>query len=370
MQIKCTSCGATNQNIQGQNCNYCGNTLTDDIVILNRIQALNLNGNLYKLAEVAFEGGNFDEALKYYNKCLEIDTDFFEAWYKKGLSILNLNSTAQDNFKSEQVISNLNQATNNSPNAENFKKRIKKDVIPFICNYYKVIFQDLKKSPIYLIEAIKNTNNITEYIIDNIELDDKEKEIIRLAIEETKAKMATHILIKLKSITEIDEFDIIVSKIKALLKKTTNNRIIETQDSESILEKKVDNSFFRKANNWAITNPKIFWPIALITLFFWGKIIVYLLEPNPTWCDCDKAAGDAIEYSAFRGKNGSTAKYDEKTIRACAKKVLKLNKTLNIEPDELSIEYISQFSYEICKNGYYEGKGSDNRGEKYYPKAD
>ena len=75
-------------------------------------------------------------------------------------------------------------------------------------------------------------------------------------------------------------------------------------------------------------------------------------------------------YSVFRGRNGSTAKYDEKTIKACAKKVLKLNKTLNIEPDELSIEYISQFSYEICKNGYYEGKGSDNRGKKYYPEAD
>ena len=125
-----------------------------------------------------------------------------------------------------------------------------------------------------------------------------------------------------------------------------------------------------KVDNWARKYPKTFWPIALIFLFFFIKFINYIFVPNPTWCDCDEAIGNAIEYSVMRGEAGSTAEYDKKTVRACAEKVLELNKDLNVEPEELSIDYMAQFSYEICKYGYYEGKNSDNRGKKYYPKAD
>lgn len=131
-----------------------------------------------------------------------------------------------------------------------------------------------------------------------------------------------------------------------------------------------NNTIFKAANNWAIKNPLIFWPVALIGLFFGTKLMLAALEPNPSWCDCDKAVGEAIQYSVFQGQAGSTAEYDESTVKACAKKVLKVNTDLNMEPEELSIDYISQFSYEICKNGYYEGKGSDNRGKKYYPNKD
>ena len=68
MQIKCTSCGASSNSNIGQSCNYCGNNMADDTVISNRIQALNSNGNIFKLAEVAFEGENYLEAINYYNK--------------------------------------------------------------------------------------------------------------------------------------------------------------------------------------------------------------------------------------------------------------------------------------------------------------
>lgn len=131
-----------------------------------------------------------------------------------------------------------------------------------------------------------------------------------------------------------------------------------------------NNTMFKAANNWAIKNPKIFWPVALIGLFFGIKLMLVALEPNPSWCDCDKAVGEAIQYSVFQGQAGSTAKYDESTVKACARKVLKVNTDLNIEPEELSLDYILQFSSEICTNGYYEGKGSDNRGKKYYPNKD
>ena len=175
-------------------------------------------------------------------------------------------------------------------------------------------------------------------------------------------------MVKNQSMFEVEKFDFVVSELDKFIHKLNNdNKITETENEINIKNNK---TFFTNINDWAVKNPKIFWPIGLTLIFLMVKLIININAPNPTWCDCDKAAGDAIDYSVFRGRNGSTAKYDEKTIKACAKKVLKLNKTLNIEPDELSIEYISQFSYEICKNGYYEGKGSDNRGKKYYPEAD
>ncbi len=368
MQIKCTSCGATNQNIQGQNCNYCGNTLTDDKVIINRIQAINLNGNLFKLAEVAFEGSNYDEAINYYNKCLEIDADFFEAWYKKALSILKVSTLK--NFKSEQVITSLNQAINNSPNSGNFKKRINKDVIPFIIDFHRLLLENTENPSNVLLEALNNINDIAEYIIDYSELNIEEINTIKLTIEKAKKKLFLNILVKSNSKNELENFDIAVIKIDKLLKKLNKPGNNETQESKTFVEKKNNINELSKVDNWARKYPKTFWPIALIFLFFFIKFINYIFVPNPTWCDCDEAIGNAIEYSVMRGEAGSTAEYDKKTVRACAEKVLELNKDLNVEPEELSIDYMAQFSYEICKYGYYEGKNSDNRGKKYYPKAD
>ena len=65
---------------------FCGTALQEDNSIFQgAIDKLNADGNKFKLAEVAFEGGDYDEAITYYNKCLEIDSDFFECWYKKGV---------------------------------------------------------------------------------------------------------------------------------------------------------------------------------------------------------------------------------------------------------------------------------------------
>jgi hypothetical protein len=133
---------------------------------------------------------------------------------------------------------------------------------------------------------------------------------------------------------------------------------------------KNDKKKLNKINNWAVKNPKTFWLIGIVIIFIMVKVIINITKPNPTWCDCDKAAGEAIEYSLFQGREGSSAKYDERTVEACAEKVLELNSNLDIDPEDLSIEYILQFSGEICTYGYYEGKGSDNRGKRYYPKKD
>jgi tetratricopeptide (TPR) repeat protein len=143
MKVNCSACGATNESSISE-CQFCGNSLSiQNIDIENKIKALNDQGNKFKLAEVAFEGENYDEAINYYNACLEIDPNFFEAWYKKGLSMIKTSTIG--NFKSKQSISAFKQALNFSPNAENFKKRIKKELFPLVCDYYTIAINHFKE---------------------------------------------------------------------------------------------------------------------------------------------------------------------------------------------------------------------------------
>ncbi len=222
MQIKCTSCGASQNTNEGEECSFCGSTIIANEEIKNRIDKLNANGNLFKLAEVAFEGSDFDEAINYYNKCLEVESEFFEAWYKKGLSILKTSTIG--NFKSQQSISAFKQAINNSPNADGFKKRLKKDVIPFISDYYIVSFDHFKQfktlanSGIEFAEKLTRANDTVEFIIDQIGLDIDEIKKIHSVLSDISTKMAGVILGTMFDKGGLDkinkDFDHAIKKIK------------------------------------------------------------------------------------------------------------------------------------------------------------
>lgn len=198
MQVKCSSCGASQNINEGQNCSFCSNVISDNQEIRKSIDKLNANGNLFKLAEVAFDGSDFDEAISYYNRCLELESEFFEAWYKKGLSILKTSTIG--NFKSQQSISAFKQAINNSPNADNFKKRLKKDVIPFICDYYIVSFnhfkqfETLQNSVSEYAEKINRANDTVEFIMDQIGLDIDEIKKMHGVLVDIVGKLSTIML--------------------------------------------------------------------------------------------------------------------------------------------------------------------------------
>jgi tetratricopeptide (TPR) repeat protein len=137
MNKYCSSCGANND-LSNKDCQFCGNSL--DIQtgeFESKIQSLNEQGNKFKLAEVAFEGENYDEAISYYNACLEFDPDFFEAWYKKGLS--QLFSSTIGKLNSNQCVATLKRALNSAPNKESMSMRISKEIIPFLINYTNII---------------------------------------------------------------------------------------------------------------------------------------------------------------------------------------------------------------------------------------
>lgn len=362
MQIKCTSCGASNNNNIGQSCNFCGNKLIDDTIITERIKALNSNGNLFKLAEVAFEGENYLEAINYYNKCLEIDSDFFEAWYKKGVSIIFSNTTENNN--SNQAIVSLKQAINFAPDFENFIKRLKKEIIPYLNNFY---FNNLNSTNKFNYDKLNNLNNITNYIIDDCLLNEEEKKSLINTFEKFKSSFAEYFLVKNQSMFEVEKFDFVVSETDRFINKLSGK--INNIDSENKINMKNNKTLLTRNKNRTVKNPKILWLIGIAMIFLLVKLNTIINTPNPTWCDCDKAAGEAIEYSLFQGREGSSAKYDKNIVTACAEKAIQLT-DLKIEPKEMDINYLAQIAYEICKNGYYEGKYADDRGKKYYPKED
>jgi len=91
----CTSCGAAVNLTAGQTetkCQYC-----ESIVMPQQAEAQftqfsevkkNKFGGALLLAEMAREAGNYKEALIYYNKVIEQQLDFPEAWLNKGLCLV------------------------------------------------------------------------------------------------------------------------------------------------------------------------------------------------------------------------------------------------------------------------------------------
>jgi tetratricopeptide (TPR) repeat protein len=239
MQNNCQSCGASQNNNKGQECSFCGSVFRTNEEIENRISKLNANGNFFKLAEVAFEGQDFEEAIKYYNKCLEIDSDFFEVWYKKGISILKTSTLG--NFKSNQTISSLKQAINGSPDHEQFKKRIRKDVLPIISNYYKIAyghyikFKKIENSDYDLIEKLNRANDLLEFLIDEIKLEVNEIKQILPILNDLRNKMAISNLSSLLS-PNIEDLNAIHTKLTHLAAKLT--AYWEVKDPESASKNK------------------------------------------------------------------------------------------------------------------------------------
>lgn len=83
-QIKCTSCGATQEIENNQSCEYCGNLIEvekaekfyDDVISGEF-------GNYLIMADTALEAEDYVEAINYYNKILEKDIKYADAWLGK-----------------------------------------------------------------------------------------------------------------------------------------------------------------------------------------------------------------------------------------------------------------------------------------------
>ena len=84
--IKCKSCGAVQEvSNDASSCNFCGSAieLQQSKDFYKEIVKSEF-GNFLMMAETAEEATNYEEASKYYNKILEKDTTYSDAWLGKG----------------------------------------------------------------------------------------------------------------------------------------------------------------------------------------------------------------------------------------------------------------------------------------------
>jgi tetratricopeptide (TPR) repeat protein len=151
MQIKCTSCGATQQLDTKNQCGYCGNIIERELAENNYKSATSGEiGNLMMMAETAIEATNWEEALLYFNKTLEKDITNSDAWLGKGIAIIYTSKIGD--IKTKEAIAYWKNAIKHAENTDAMGKRVAKEINTVVNGFYPTIenhyiqFNDLENS--------------------------------------------------------------------------------------------------------------------------------------------------------------------------------------------------------------------------------
>jgi hypothetical protein len=138
MQIKCTSCGATQELAANQQCGYCGSAIEQEKAQENYKTATTGEiGNLMMMAETAIDATNWEEALQYYNKTLEKDITNSDAWLGKGIAIVYTSKIGD--IKTTEAIAYWKNAIKHSENTEAMGKRVAKEINQVVNSFYPAI---------------------------------------------------------------------------------------------------------------------------------------------------------------------------------------------------------------------------------------
>lgn len=151
MQVKCTSCGASQNISQAQNCDFCGNLIEIESAKNNYQSFLNgESGNLMSMAETAIEATNWEEALTFFNQVLTKDITNSDAWLGKGIAIVYTSKIGD--LKITEAIAYWKNALKHAPNQEAMSKRVAKEINEVVNKFYPSIenhfiqFKDLDNS--------------------------------------------------------------------------------------------------------------------------------------------------------------------------------------------------------------------------------
>ncbi len=138
MQIKCTSCGATQELATNQQCGYCGSAIEQEKAQENYKTATTGEiGNLMMMAETAIDATNWEEALQYYNKTLEKDITNSDAWLGKGIAIVYTSKIGD--IKTTEAIAYWKNAIKNAENSDAMAKRVAKEINQVVTSFYPAI---------------------------------------------------------------------------------------------------------------------------------------------------------------------------------------------------------------------------------------
>ena len=151
MQVKCTSCGASQNISQAQNCDFCGNLIELESAKNNYQSFLNgESGNLMAMAETAIEATNWEEALQFFNQVLTKDISNSDAWLGKGIAIVYTSKIGD--LKINEAIAYWKNALKHAANQEAMGKRVAKEINEVVNRFYPSLenhfikFKDLDNS--------------------------------------------------------------------------------------------------------------------------------------------------------------------------------------------------------------------------------
>lgn len=168
MQIKCTSCGATQELAANHQCGYCGSAIEQEKAQENyKSSTTGELGNLMMMAETAVDATNWEEALQYYNKALEKDITNSDAWLGKGIAMVYTSKIGD--IKTKEAIAYWKNAIKHAEHADAMGKRVAKEIntvvnafYPAIENHYKE-FNELEDSYRELVSRFGTLENALDY---------------------------------------------------------------------------------------------------------------------------------------------------------------------------------------------------------------
>lgn len=170
MQVKCTSCGASQNISQAQSCDFCGNLIELESAKSNYQKVMQSeNGNLMTMAETAIEATNWEEALQFFNQVLTKDISNSDAWLGKGIAIVYTSKIGD--LKIKEAIAYWKNALKHSPNQEAMGKRVAKEIDLVVNKFYPTLenhfvqFKDLDNSYGELVEKFVILEGAQDYAV-------------------------------------------------------------------------------------------------------------------------------------------------------------------------------------------------------------
>ena len=138
MQIKCPSCGATQELAADHKCGFCGSAIEQEKAQANyKSSTTGEVGNLMMMAETAVDATNWEEALQYYNKALEKDITNSDAWLGKGIAMVHTSKIGD--IKTKEAIAYWKNAIKHAENPDSMGKRVAKEINSVVNAFYPVL---------------------------------------------------------------------------------------------------------------------------------------------------------------------------------------------------------------------------------------
>src|ERR1035437_4012314 len=143
----CPSCGAAVNLTAGQdeiNCTYCGTLVKrpEAEAQFNEVKNSKFGGTLL-IAETAQEGGSYAEALSYYNKVIEQQPDFADAWLNKGICMVRTSKIGD--LKIPEAISSWKAAIKFAKHPDAMKKRVALEINNVVMAFFPVLEEHYHK---------------------------------------------------------------------------------------------------------------------------------------------------------------------------------------------------------------------------------